>query len=53
MKLFIVAVYNLRICIKKDNLGWKYFKGDNSREIISSMGCRGILTVLSHNPSLV
>jgi len=32
MKLCTVAVYNLRMCIKKDNYinaGPKYFKGDN------------------------
>jgi len=29
MKLYTVAVYNLRICMKEENFGGKYFKGDN------------------------
>ena len=29
MKLYTVAVYNLIICIKEDNHGPKYFKGDD------------------------
>jgi len=34
MNLCTVAVYNLRICMKEDNPGLNYFKGDNSRKII-------------------
>jgi len=29
MKLYIVAAYLLRMCMKEDNLGPNYFKGDN------------------------
>ena len=29
MKLYTVAVYNLRICMKEDNPSQNYFKGDN------------------------
>ena len=29
MKLYTVAVYNLRMCMKEDNHGTKLFKGDN------------------------
>ena len=35
MKLYTVLVYNQRMCMKEDNLDLKYFKGDNSREVIS------------------
>jgi len=38
MKLYAVAVYNLILCMKEDNHGLKYRKGDKSREIISSVG---------------
>ena len=38
IKLYTVAIFDLRLCLQKDNLGTKYFKGDNSREIISSAG---------------
>jgi len=34
MKLYTVAVYNLRMCIKEDNSSPKNIKGDQSREII-------------------
>jgi len=34
MKLFTVVVYDLRMCMKEDNLCLKNIKGDNSREII-------------------
>jgi len=29
MKHYTVAVYNLRICMKEDNRGLKYFKGEH------------------------
>ena len=29
MKLYTVAVYTLRMCMKEDNPGSNYFKGDN------------------------
>ena len=29
MKLYTIVVYNLRMCMRKDNPGPKYFKGDN------------------------
>jgi len=29
IKLYIVAAYFLRICMKEDNLDPNYFKGDN------------------------
>jgi len=29
MKLYIVVVYNLRMCIKEENPGSKCIKGDN------------------------
>ena len=29
MKLHKVAIYKLRMCMKEDNFGLKYFKGDN------------------------
>ena len=29
MKVYTIVVYNLRMCMKKDNPGPKYFKGDN------------------------
>jgi len=29
IKLYTVVVFNLRMCIKKNNPGWKYFKGDD------------------------
>jgi len=35
MKLYTVAVYTLRMCLKEDNSVPKYFNGDTSREIIS------------------
>ena len=38
IKLYTVAIFDLRLCLQKDNLGTKYFKGDNSRERISSAG---------------
>ena len=38
MKLNTVTVYNLRMCIKKDNPGQKCFKGHSSREEIRSAG---------------
>ena len=38
MKVYTVAVYNLRIFMKEDNPGPNYF----SREIISSAGPGGI-----------
>jgi len=38
MKLYTVAVYNLRICMKDDNPSLNYIKGDNSWEIIICAG---------------
>ena len=29
MKFYTLAVYNLRMCMKEDNPGTKYIKGDN------------------------
>jgi len=29
MKLYTVVVYDMRMCMKRDNPGWKSFKGDN------------------------
>jgi len=29
MKLYIVKVYNLKMCMKKNNPSLKYIKGDN------------------------
>jgi len=29
MKLYTVAVYNLKMCTKEDNPGLNYIKGDN------------------------
>ena len=29
MKPYKVAVFNLRMCMKEENRGLKYFKGDN------------------------
>jgi len=36
MKLYTVAVYDLRMCMQKDTSGSKYLKGDNSIELIRS-----------------
>ena len=38
MKLYIVAVFDLKMCLMKDNLGRKNIKGDNSMGIISCAG---------------
>ena len=38
MKLYIVAVFDLTMCLMKDNLGRKNSKGDNSMGIISCAG---------------
>ena len=35
MKLYTVAVYVMMMCMKEDNPGPKYLKGDYSRDIIS------------------
>ena len=53
MKLysFVHLVYDLRMCVKEDNPGPKYFKGCNSREIISSAG-QGFLCDLALSSSL-
>ena len=38
MKLYIVAVYDLTMCLMKDNLGRINSKGENSMGIISCAG---------------
>ena len=48
MKLSTFVVYNLRMCMKKDYPCPNYFKGDNSREMISSAD---ILCDLTHSSS--
>ena len=42
MKLYTVVVYDLRMCMKEDNSGQKYHKGDNSKEIITSVVQDGV-----------
>jgi len=41
MKLYTVVVYNLRMCMKEDNSGQKYHKGDNSKCGTGRGGGRG------------
>jgi len=38
MKPYTVVVYDLRMCMKEDNLDQTNIKGFNSREIISRVG---------------
>jgi len=49
MKLYTVVVYNLRICLKKDNHSPKNIKGDNSRLFVRD---RSILCDLTHSSRL-
>jgi len=38
IKLYTVAVYDLRMCLKEDNCSLKYVKGDHFKNINSCAG---------------
>jgi len=52
MKRNTVVVYNLRICMRGDNLCVKNMKGDNSWVIIICSGW-GVLCDLTHSSDLL